>query len=179
MMSLVMFRCNHTNLSLALGIRVCRINVGSAMWCQFVSWFSYPPRLGHAAQEAASELQRVGALPKESKSCVADGRLDRLESYGKFIDVDRVLVPRWQTLTFNFSRVWIAASGETCLSKKTVFSASSRILRSAHSEGVTAVGFVPEGVECNLLITRDLAQILRFMKAQHESGTEEGKSFVF
>ena len=61
------------------------------MWCQFVSC---PPRLGHAAEEAASELQRVGALPKESKTCVADGRLDRLESYGKFIDVDRVLVPR-------------------------------------------------------------------------------------
>ena len=34
----------------------------------------------------------------------------------------------------------------------------SRILRSAHSEGVTSVGFVPEGVECNLLITRILAK---------------------
>eukprot|EP00434_Breviolum_minutum_P005198 symbB.v1.2.004583.t1/scaffold261.1/size248783/11 len=35
------------------------------------------------------------------------------------------------------------------------------ILRSAHSEGVTAVGFVPEGVECNLLITRSMDNTMK------------------
>lgn len=44
---------------------------------------------------------------------------------------------------------------------KARFMRPDRILRSAHSEGVTSVGFVPEGVECNLLITRSLDNTMK------------------
>eukprot|EP00435_Cladocopium_sp_Y103_P072877 s32_g41.t1 len=92
------------------------------------------------AQEAAAELLRVGALEKSRPSVV---------------DFDRICIINMKVagcLSWMFSvcsgvlemvfRIWV-------------------ILRSAHSEGVTSVGFVPEGVECNLLITRSLDNTMK------------------